>query len=105
MKGAKRYQSTPHGKAARVRAMMRFTTWKRWAVGVLKLNMGGCVDCGFNGHPDALEFDHKPGFKKIHNVAHLAMRSWGVTLEEIAKCDLVCANCHRIRTATRRKNK
>ena len=47
-----------------------------------------------------MDFDHIRG-KKLHNVAWLVNVSERRLLEEIAKCDLVCANCHRIRTARR----
>ena len=64
----------------------------------------GCVDCGYNASPLALEFDHLPGKIKITEVSKMA--SGGYThediLNEIAKCDVVCANCHAIRTHQRR---
>jgi hypothetical protein len=63
----------------------------------------GCADCGYNANAVALDFDHLPGHLKE---ARLASMAAGATLAkiktEIAKCDVVCANCHRIRTAARR---
>lgn len=64
----------------------------------------GCTDCGYNAHPAALEFDHLPGTEKKFNIgekigSYNRQKLW----EEIAKCDVVCANCHNIRTATRRQ--
>ena len=59
-----------------------------------------CVDCGEH---DAvvLEFDHLR--EKSFDVAQsLPYRSWRSILDEIAKCEVVCANCHRRRTARRR---
>ena len=58
-----------------------------------------CVDCG-NADPLVLEFDHVRGEKK-YNVSNMVYRafSWKTILEEIGKCDIRCANCHRIRTA------
>jgi len=65
----------------------------------------GCADCGYAEHPAALDFDHLPGFTKTAAISELRRR-WSAsiaTLEaEIAKCDVVCANCHRIRTAKRK---
>lgn len=63
----------------------------------------GCTDCGYRGHPDALEFDHLPGVVKVGNVSALIRLgySWAKIEAEIAKCEVVCANCHRIRTRTR----
>lgn len=63
----------------------------------------GCADCGFNSHAAALEFDHLPEFEKKFNIGEkMGSYSMATLLEEIAKCEIVCANCHAIRTATRR---
>jgi hypothetical protein len=62
----------------------------------------GCIDCGYNKHPYALDFDHLRD--KKYNVGSLARSRvpretlWG----EIAKCEVRCANCHRIMTYNRR---
>ena len=61
----------------------------------------GCVDCGYNFHPAALEFDHLPGAEKLGSVSSLVSCSRERLLAEIAKCEVVCANCHRVRTARR----
>lgn len=55
----------------------------------------GCKDCGYKGHHAALEFDHINGDKEI-NVCNA--KSINQAKREIRKCDVVCANCHRIRT-------
>lgn len=61
-----------------------------------------CTDCGQQFHYAAMEFDHVRG-DKVDHVATMAHK--GVSLErlqdEIAKCELVCANCHRVRTWAR----
>jgi hypothetical protein len=58
-----------------------------------------CVDCG-EADPMVLEFDHR-GDKSFNIAKGLRDRGWDDLLEEIAKCDVVCANCHRRRTAVR----
>jgi hypothetical protein len=59
-----------------------------------------CVDCG-ERDPVVLEFDHLRD--KLFAVGTaLTSRSWQSVLEEIEKCEVVCANCHRRRTARRR---
>lgn len=63
----------------------------------------GCMDCGYKTHPAALEFDHLPNTEKLFNIGEeVGKRSRQQLWEEIAKCDVVCANCHNIRTSIRR---
>lgn len=57
----------------------------------------GCErGCG-ETHPAALDFHHRDPASKKHKVSDLTsrIRSWQVIEDEIAKCDVVCANCHR----------
>jgi hypothetical protein len=61
----------------------------------------GCTDCGFDSHPAALDFDHLPGTVKRYRVNTMAGMRRDLIDAEIAKCEVVCANCHRIRTSTR----
>lgn len=62
----------------------------------------GCADCGYREHPVALEFDHLDGFTKVDNVSRMAgSASLERIMAEIAKCEVVCGNCHAIRTAER----
>ena len=63
----------------------------------------GCVDCGYNEHPAALDFDHLPDTNKVRDIKSGQQLGWAALQEEIAKCEVVCANCHRIRTSERRK--
>jgi hypothetical protein len=51
-----------------------------------------------------MDFDHVSG-KKENNVGTMVAHGWNRdrVLAEIAKCDLVCANCHRIRTKKRKE--
>ena len=58
-----------------------------------------CADCG-EDDPVVLEFDHR-GDKSFNVGSALPYRAWPTILAEIAKCDVVCANCHRLRTARR----
>lgn len=62
----------------------------------------GCADCGHKYPHYVLEFDHKPGFRKIDNV-YRVLKRYGVDAAwaEVKKCDVVCANCHKIRTYER----
>lgn len=61
----------------------------------------GCTDCGYRANPVALDFDHLPGVVKLYRVACMAGMRRALIDAEIAKCEVVCANCHRIRTNDR----
>jgi hypothetical protein len=64
----------------------------------------GCADCGYDVNPVALDFDHLPGTEKKYRIATMAAGLSRAKIDaEIAKCEVVCANCHRIRTHERRK--
>lgn len=56
-----------------------------------------CVDCG-ETDVYVLEFDHVRG-KKSNDIAKMVMDgySWSTIEAEIAKCEVRCANCHRIK--------
>lgn len=59
-----------------------------------------CADCGTR-NPEVFEFDHVG--KKVANVSKLAFASYSTRriAQEIERCEVVCVNCHRRRTARR----
>lgn len=61
-----------------------------------------CVDCGGFFHYAAMDFDHKAGARDEGDDSVAFLAHHGASLKridaEISKCDLVCANCHRLRT-------
>ena len=62
-----------------------------------------CQDCGGRFHTAAMEFDHIDPKSKHFHIAGMAGFSRERLLLEASKCDLVCANCHRVRESRRRK--
>ena len=81
---------------------------------------GSCADCGQQYPMHVMQLDHRPGGGKLFGcgdplwghpspglaVAVAALGSKKAALmAEIAKCDLVCANCHAIRTYQRRRER
>ena len=61
------------------------------------LNEHPCVDCG-NTDVRVLDFDHIRGEKRF-NISEGILLKWKDIIKEIDKCDIRCANCHRIRHA------
>jgi hypothetical protein len=62
----------------------------------------GCIDCGYKEHAVALDFDHRPGEVKLFALGSAMVRNPVEVWAEVAKCDVRCANCHRIITEDRR---
>jgi hypothetical protein len=85
-------------EAQRKRARAESRT--RWLVEFFESHP--CVDCG-EADPVVLEFDHLRD--KLFEVTNqFASRNWQEILDEIEKCEVVCANCHRRRTARRSRS-
>lgn len=59
-----------------------------------------CVDCG-EADVVVLDFDHVGDDKAFDVSRGIRDRPWKDVLAELAKCEVVCANCHRRRTAAR----
>jgi hypothetical protein len=64
-----------------------------------------CADCGGTFEPYQMDFDHRDPAQKSFQVTdgRAMLMSRERLLAEVAKCDIVCANCHRIRTDRQRK--
>lgn len=79
---------------------------KRWRAQASVLNQlrdVPCMDCGCRYPPAAMDFDHRDSASKRSAVSRMIGRAGTARiLEEVAKCDIVCANCHRLRTFRRR---
>jgi hypothetical protein len=80
---------------------------KRYDAKVLDLLNGlknvPCADCSRRYRPYIMDFDHVRG-TKLGNISDMAKNqvSKQRLLDEVAKCDVVCSNCHRERTHKRR---
>ncbi len=59
-----------------------------------------CIDCG-EDNPVVLEFDHKDRGKKFMAIGTMKKRQYSISAikKEISRCDIRCANCHRIKTS------
>jgi hypothetical protein len=93
------YHRRTWGEARRAQKRERqheFSAWYRC------LKDGPCTDCGGHFDPVVMQWDHLPGHQKSANLSDLAgTGSRRRVLEELEKCELVCANCHALRTVRR----
>jgi hypothetical protein len=69
---------------------------KRRKVELVALAGGRCVDCGYSKCLAVLEFHHRDAKTKEFGVGNFG-GSLARLLAEVAKCDLLCASCHRLR--------
>ena len=64
----------------------------------------GCANCGYNKHSAALDFNHRDPSTKSFNVSQDPKVALEKLMKEIDKCDVLCANCHRIHTQNEKHN-
>ena len=74
---------------------------KNW---MIEIKSKPCHDCGITYDVCCMDFDHIDGTEKTYNVGSMFAHHYSKELieKELDKCELVCANCHRIRTKIRR---
>lgn len=61
-----------------------------------------CSDCGGSYPWYVMEFDHRNPEDKIKPISSMTNSGWSNIRAELDKCDVVCANCHSVRTHHRR---
>jgi NAD-dependent dihydropyrimidine dehydrogenase PreA subunit len=85
------YQASPAGKAAKARSKRKLKDW-------IRTHKDGalCLDCEHTYPQYVLEWHHRNPAEKRFEVGQAQSKT--AALAEMDKCDLLCANCHRIRT-------
>lgn len=83
--------------AARKKSQRKNREWLR-----KRKEASPCTDCGSFFPHYIMEWDHLPGHDKHRNVSSMCNMGRDKIEQEMAKCELVCANCHRVRTHERR---
>lgn len=98
----KKYYSDPvrrerHLLAVRKSEKRRRQLIKTW-INEHKISLG-CKICGFREHASALDFDHRNPSEKSFTVASFSSKGWSLEAikREVTKCDVLCANHHRMR--------
>jgi hypothetical protein len=65
----------------------------------------GCEMCGYKEHHVALDFDHLDPSAKVRDIAKMHTTNIKNLMKEIEKCQVLCANCHRIKTYNQKAKK
>ena len=100
--GGSRYKALYHYDRDKEKRAIRLT--KRLEI-ITAAKAIPCSDCGQSFPEECMDFDHIG--EKSYTIADMKSHSVEKLLLEISKCEVVCANCHRIRTKNRgyRENK
>lgn len=93
----KRYKRNPQVKKNSYRLLAERAQRNRLFIYNL-LKESPCVDCG-DDRWQVLEFDHVRG-KKHYNIATMVIKGFSLdtVVAELAKCEVRCASCHRLKT-------
>lgn len=92
LKNREKYIASTRAKESRQKKMVQ------------NLKVKPCVDCGIEYPYYVMQYDHLDGNLKEASLASIYTKGWSDArvMLEISKCDVVCANCHAIRTHKRR---
>ena len=96
---AKQHTRDSYARNLDARRAGQMAQYHRAKAYVDNLKEAPCTDCRLWYPPYVMQFDHVRG-KKLGAVSRFVSkgRSQAVLDAEIAKCELVCANCHAVRT-------
>lgn len=94
------YPLGPHVKQSIKHAATDRKVLRRLAYVLLALAKP-CTDCGHYYGADQMEFDHLPQYVKLFSPREVCNRSLTAIKTEIAKCEIVCCECHQKREVAR----
>jgi len=94
------YAANREREIARVRRRQQATT-----AFLRELREVPCADCGGRFAPHQMDFDHRDPSQKAFNLCsgRASLKSREQILGEASKCDVVCANCHRLQSRRRHR--
>lgn len=94
------YKCSKEGKATRLMCKTCFNKQKRLRLnGMIEKHFGGfvCSECGFKGVPGQFDCHHVDPTTKSRGISKMRSYSEKKINEELDKCELLCANCHRLK--------
>lgn len=68
---------------------------------IVRAKSRACMDCKRRYPPYVMDLDHRPNEAKLFDMSRATSKGHAAIIAEIAKCDVVCSNCHRERTHER----
>lgn len=74
--------------------------WRRIKEKAIEYKGGCCQECEHVGHSATYDFHHVNPKEKDVSWTKLRLRAWDKITEELDKCLLLCANCHRLKHIT-----
>ena len=80
----------------------RYSERRRAKIAAIKKERG-CLRCGYKESSVSLLFHHRDPAEKSFTIAANMKKSWASILAEIAKCDVLCHNCHDVLHEEERK--
>ncbi len=94
------YYFANHERQLRLALIRRHNAHKLRRDFINTLKSKPCADCGISYPYYVMDFDHQDQRLKVKDIAYMAARNWSLEKikQEVEKCDIVCANCHRFRT-------
>lgn len=88
------YECSPSYKHNESKANNIIAMRKAMKKQAVKIKGGKCQCCGYDKCIGALQFHHRNPQEKKFQLSDGILHPWQDYLEEIEKCDLLCANCH-----------
>ena len=99
-KRGRSYYRDNHTSQLKLALIRRRKAYNKKREFLIKLKDRACADCKNRFPFYVMDFDHLDKKTKINNVSYMFTRNWSLDRIqlEVGKCQVVCANCHRIRT-------
>lgn len=106
-KASARYALRHPERAKKQRMNWKAQQAKKMRQVVIEAKIVPCMDCGERYPHYVMDFDHRDPETKVMSIANMVGQQVGVNalLAELEKCDVVCSNCHRVRTHNQYKDR
>ena len=88
------YRASDRGRASTKRHVLK--KMKKWRV-LVDSYIKPCMDCGASYPSYVMDFHHRNPEDKLFTIGQSSGKSKDAIIAEIAKCDVICSNCHRER--------